>query len=306
MAVRGAREPETTTATPIHASRTLPDAAAVRSKEVHDARASPRPALRSERAPLPPADAPLATTYAELSERAAAGDAEAAARLFRDASRCLQAPERTRRMKHAADRAMREDTSHFDAARLREQERALAQIQSELADVRRVTAACAGVSDGQLQLAPIALQAALLGDLAASECYVSGHIVLGRGLVDHPERLAEYKANALAIAQSALQRGDWNMVAILQQAYSGFFPFGPLHALTGESVRDDYRLLRLRRLGADAGWAADIDRELAIRAQRLTAKEVADADAWARQMYADHFAATSSSPEDGINTCYPQ
>ena len=249
-------------------------------------------------APLPPPGTPLAQIYDELDARADAGDADAAARLYRDVARCAAARDMLRSLPRWASRMLAEDTSKLSADQLSQREHGLAHMEDQLNQARRDNAACTGLTREQMQLAPLVLRAAQLGDLPASDCYVRGFVLLGDGLLDHPEWLAQYKDNAMAIAQAAVDRGDWNMVAALQSGYSQQY-FGPLFQLLGVSPVENYRYLRLRRLGAaDASTAADLDRQLADAAQGLSPDAMSASDAWARDMYASHFAPTTSGEID--------
>jgi len=135
---------------------------------------------------LPPSGAPLVQIYDELKARADAGDVAAAARLFQEAQHCFRARMTMLTMPRSAAALLRQDSSKLNAEQLKEREENLARVEQQIEDARAGTAKCEGLTDAQLQLAPLALQAAKLGDADASRCYVSGIFLYTGGLLDHP------------------------------------------------------------------------------------------------------------------------
>jgi hypothetical protein len=260
---------------------------------------------RTASAPLPPPGTPLAGIYDELKARAASGDAAAASRLYHDVRHCRTARAMLRSLPHIASRELDVDTSKMDANALKSRERMLAMMQERIGKAESEAQMCANLGDEQLRLAPVAFDAARLGDTAASDCYISGLPLWTGGVLDHPEWLAEYKDNALAIADNAVAQGDWNMVDQLQRAYSQEFHFGPLAELTGANPAWSYRYLRLRRLGtSDGSEATQLDQQLAAAAQGLSADDVAAGDAWAQDTYSRYFGASApTSSHHGGMVC---
>lgn len=248
--------------------------------------------------PLPPEGTPLAQTYDELKARADSGDADAASRLFRDSYRCTLAQESLTNTPTIAARLLEGDTSKLSAEELTRREKYLASLENYLGTARRVSQSCAGLDEKPLLLTPIVLEASRLGDVSASDCYVSGYMLSDSGLFDHPEWLQEYKDNVLEIAQSAVARGDWGMVALLQHAYArdGYATLG-LRQLVRPDPVQNYRYLRLRRLGANNENAPYYDKELAFVAHGLSTDEVAAGDAWAQDIYQRYF---SAAPENTV------
>ena len=240
--------------------------------------------------PLPPAGTPLAQTYGELKARADAGDAAAAARLYDDVHRCLLSRMQLRVLRMQASVADNA-APNLRTEQLEAHEQWLAEIKQQLHRAEEDAAQCSGMSDEQLRVAPVALTAALLGDKAASDCYVSGVVLLSGGLLDHPEWLQQYKDNAVTIADNALAAGDWDMVDELQHAYEPVgFHFGPLADLIAPDAAMSYRLLRLQRLGASGGSeAAFLDKHLATAAQDLSADAISAGDAWAQDTFIRYF-----------------
>jgi hypothetical protein len=255
-------------------------------------------------AALLPPGTPLAKIYDDLKARADGGDKEAASRLFTEAQRCFSARQEVRMLPRSANFFLDEDTSKLSAEELSQHEKHLANLEQRLAKVRAESALCEGLSDEQLQLAPLALQAAQLGNAAASDCYVSGILLYTGGLLDHPEWLAQYKNNAMTIAQAALERGDWRMVAALRDAYGVTLSIFPLGQLTGGDAVQYYRYLKLQQLGATDKNSAALDRQLADAAQSLTAVDQNAGDAWAQEMYLRFFSSTSApADQNNMSAC---
>jgi hypothetical protein len=243
-------------------------------------------------APLPPPNAPLAEIHADLKARAEAGDAPAASRLYRDVSRCLHTRDVLATQSRVAGWMLEDDLSKLDADQLARRERRLGAIQEDLANARANSSLCDGVTPAQLQLAPVALRAAQLGDAQAADCYVSAGLTTGGGLLDHPEWLQDYKDNALSLAIAAVQQGDWTMVNLLQRAYAQSNGAGLLSQVTGADPSQAYAYLKLRSLGAVTPQGNSyLSRQLADAAQNLPADAVAQGDSWAQSTYQQYFGA---------------
>ena len=252
---------------------------------------------------LPPPGTPLAQTYADLKARADAGDVAAAARLFQDAHHCFRTRMKVLSMPRTARAVLRQDTSKLNAEQLKEREESLAMVERQIDDARADNAGCEGLTDAQLQLAPLAMQAAKLGDAEATRCYVSGFFLYAGGLLDHPEWLTQYRSSALPLAQAAIERGDWAMVGELGDSYSGW-PIAPLSQLLGTDPARGYRYLKLQRLGAPEGTAARFDDELAVATRELSAEQIAEGDAWAQEVYLRYFGGQpASSDTTGMALC---
>jgi hypothetical protein len=238
--------------------------------------------------PLPPSGAPLAKIYDELKARAEAGDAQAASQLYRDVHRCALARHDLRTLPRFVGRELDEDTSKLDAGQLTRREAHLASMEERLTQAQADNDSCGDLTEAQLALTPIALRAAQLGDLAASNCYVGGSIL--NGILDHPEWLTQYKDNALNIALAAVDEGDWKMVAQLQRAYAGGFGSTLFSQVTGLDAAQAYRYMKLRRLGSPDDKSAYFDKELGYAAQGLSANDISAGDAWAQDAYQRYFA----------------
>jgi len=250
------------------------------------------------KAALPPPGTPLTQVYDELKARADGGDSAAASRLFHDIFRCVVAREQLLSAPTTAALLLEGDTSKLSAEQLTAREKHLAELEETLGKARRNSQLCEGLDETRSLLTPIMLEAARLGDMAASNCYVAGNMIADPRLFDHPEWLTEYKANALAIAQAGVAQGDWGMVAQLQHAYArdGYATLA-LGRITGPDPVQNYRYLKLRRLGANSQNAPYYDKNLAFVAHDLSADEIAAGDAWAQDTYLRYFSAV---PENTI------
>jgi hypothetical protein len=249
-------------------------------------------------AALPRPGTPLTQVYDELKARADTGDAPAASRLFHDIFRCVMAREQLLSTPTTAALLLEGDTSKLSAEQLTAREKHLAELEQTLSKARRNSQLCEGLDETQSLLTPVMLQAARLGDVAASNCYVAGNMLADPRLFDHPEWLTEYKANALAMAQAGVAQGDWGMVAQLQHAYArDGYAMLALGRITGPDPVQNYRYLKLRRLGANSQNAPYYDKNLAFVAHDLSADEVAAGDAWAQDTYLRYFSAV---PENTI------
>jgi len=253
-------------------------------------------------APLPPAGAPLAQIYNELEKRAAAGDGDAASRLYQDVRRCAA------RRNYQNSLTMLLPSLHakgMNANQLKNQEHLAQDLQRKLDFVKETQSECEGVSNDQLDsVVPTALQAAQLGDQQALTCYLDSSYVAMPDLISHPDWLGDFKQNALQLADAAIQQGNWKAVEVLQRAYLGIFAT-PLSQTTGADPVTRYRYLLLERLGAHGDFASRLTRNIDDAAADLTPSQLSDADAWAHDTFAQYFqdSGPSNIASVGANIC---
>ena len=199
---------------------------------------------------------------------------------------------------HTAAILIEGDASRLSAEQLTERERHLANLEAHLSYARQESKKCEGLEEKQLLVTPTMLEAARLGDVAAGVCYVEGYLISDPRLFDHPEWLTDFKTNAPAIAQAAVANGDWGAVAQLQHAYARD---GSAALMLGRIVAPDpvqnYRYLKLRRLGANAESAPYYDRDLSFVGHGLSADQIAAGDAWAQDTYLRYF---NAAPENTV------
>jgi hypothetical protein len=251
-----------------------------------------------------PANVPLAKIYDELKARADAGDAQAASQLYRDLHRCAIARESLRALPRYVNQELDEDTSKLDADQLTRREAHLASMEERLTKARTDNESCGDLTEAQLLLTPIAQRAAQLGDVSAINCYVGGAMMYGQGILDHPEWLAQYKADALNMAMSAVSQGDWRMIAQLQRAYAGGLGANLLGQVTGSDPAQAYRYMKLRQLGSSDEKAAYFGKELSYAAQGLSDSDISSGDAWAQDAYQRYFSANPvNNVMRNVNAC---
>jgi hypothetical protein len=248
-------------------------------------------------ASLPPPGTPLVQIYDELNARADAGDAAAASRLYREVNRCINAktlPAVRLSLKGLIER----DISKMSAEEIADAERMMARLQEQLQELEAAASMCAHALPEQRQLFPAALRAAQLGDLAAADCFVLGPMVYASGLLDHPQWITQYKENALTLANSAVERGDWHMVALLMLAYShaDFLDNNLLSRVTGTNPAMAYRYGKLMRLGQDPTRGADESDEDERVFNGLSPEAIAAENAWAQDAYRRFFGGVPKKP----------
>ena len=263
----------------------------------------------STRSPLPPPGTPLKQIIVELQTRAAAGDAEAASRLYRDTQRCAEVRSINANVAKVANSMIAVKIDTNSQRDLQTYEQTLAGYEKKLNFARDNATLCTDLSEDEVNAAvvPAALRAAQLGDTAAADCYIGSAMPMAAsGLLDHPEWLTDYKQNALSVATSAVEQGDWRMVFELQIAYSGNDRPLLLGQVTGVDLLQSYAYLKLERLGTPiANDTSSLDRSLAATASQLNPVAINNADSWAQDMFQNHFQATprSSSPTSNAGLC---
>jgi hypothetical protein len=132
------------------------------------------------RTPLPPPGQSFAQTERELGDRARAGDAEAAKRLFNDGFICFNARSAEDSLKNAVEQGLldplNKELSTGPASSLEIEEKDLARLQARLAAAKKVGGLCNGtgaeILDGRMYW--YAEQAAKAGDMRAATCFVMG------------------------------------------------------------------------------------------------------------------------------------
>lgn len=239
-------------------------------------------------APLPPPGTALKEMFSDLRERAVSGDAQAATRLYQDVQRCRHVSEIMTRLSGAH--------SYGSGITLQYRSNELDLDEKDLHFAQDSESLCSGVTDEQLgedSMVSNTLLAAQLGNLDAAECYV----ILNGLIPKRPQWLADYEQNAVALVNSAIDRGDWSMMQIVLNAYmSANSERADLlsHYLPASSaqVYRYYKLWSLGNYGESLGAYGDGSRGMDAASSQMTAAEVAAADEWATQMYRQHFNAS--------------
>ena len=254
---------------------------------------------------LPPADTPLKRVFDNLKSRADAGDATAASRLYRDTQRCRDVAYINRTVADVVKRMLTQNTANMSAQQIALRENMLGQMQHQLDEARHNQSFCEGLTGAQLnQLLPMAFRAAQLGDNEAADCYIGGQFLMQDGILDHPEWLTQYKQNAMNVADEAVQRGDWTMVAQLRAAYAGTFDLDDFSQITGYDPALQYRYLKLQRLGAEAKDAEFFQSEIGALTPSLGETDITNGDAWAKDTFRRYFSnRTDSHAVTSIHSC---
>jgi len=243
----------------------------------------------SARAPLPAAGTQLKSILADLKARADAGDADAASRLFKDMETCAQVQRLNQIMPGMANNVL-----NNNSANTQRQGRMLDFVQRNLDFAQSNAAMCAGLSaDDMANLVPATLEAAQLGDAQAANCYVGANLNNWPGLVNNPQWVQDYQSNALNLANSALQQGDWSMAMLMTQAYGGSSR-NMLNQLTGTSAAQAYTYAKLMSLGQPTGTQQSQRSTNALSnfSSQLTPDQIQAADQQAQQMYQQYFNST--------------
>ncbi len=257
----------------------------------------------SERAPLPPANAPLKSILAELKARADAGDTDAASRLFRDMQTCAQVQRLNQTMPGIANRVLNDTSTPASPAAAQRSERMLDFVQRNLDFSKSNAAMCADLSAADMaELVPATLQAAQLGDAQAANCYVGANLNNWPGLLDNPQWVQDYKSNALGLANGAVQQGDWSMAMLMAQAYGGSSR-NMLNQITGSNAQQAYTYAKLMSLGQPTGTQQSQRSTNALGnfSSQLTPAQIQAADQQAQQMYQQYFNNTPRQTGDVAN-----
>ena len=265
----------------------LPKKALSRSRAQFAKQASPS----SNSPQLPPPGTPLKGIYASLKALADSGDADAATRLFRDTTVCAQVKSISANIQRRANTVLATPVPRANTTGNSSQQaysQMLDRIQNQQNFIDANAALCDGLTQDQIDSAfPNSLVAAQLGDPIAADCFVnSGAVGVPPGLINNPDLIRVYAAQALQAAQLAVENGDWPIVGQLQMAYGGI-PLNLLSQVTGVDPVQQYRYSKLFALHLSPG--ANLDRanqQLSEIAQKISRSDEADAQAWAQDTYA--------------------
>ena len=259
----------------------------------------------ADKKPLPAPGTPLKQVLSELESRAYAGDAEAASRLYNDLSACARTQIANRTAPAIAAQVLSETTAPVSSAATQTTNARLNDLQHKLDFARDNATLCAGIDASDIaRLVPDTLQAARLGDTLAADCYVFADLNswFSFGMADNPQWISGYKENALDVANTAVQHGDWAMVNLLDWAYrGGASTRGLLPQVTGLNLAQAYAYEKLWALGhpSNAEYATAQAQYLANYAaqMKLNPAEMQTAETQAQEMYQKYF---GSTPAQGV------
>lgn len=247
-------------------------------------------------ASLPARDLPLKRIFHDLRARADAGDVAAATRLYQDLRTCAGFDHLEWFLARAADETLADKIDGTSAQALERYRLQLEAVESHKQAIQKARALCGGLDRGMLDAQLSSLQrAAQLGEEHARACYLaSGPGYDTRGLMRHPEWIQEYRASVKSLVDAGMAAGDWKVVDILRRSYEPGAD-GMLAGALGSDAVQYYRYLKLYRLGAERGRAADVDRKLALAAARIQPEQRADADRWAQEKFQNEFSSSNST-----------
>ncbi|MGO1070956.1 hypothetical protein [Lysobacter sp. CA199] len=231
--------------------------------------------------------------YADMQARADAGDVAAATRLYRDVSLCRRFERLDRDNAKLSDELLAQAVDSMNAEQLKSYRAQLDGVESRRQNMNSIRDLCDGAGQDALDsLLPNLRRAAQLGEPYARACYLERGPNYDPGsLLDHPERLGSYRRDAQALIQAGLDGGDWRVVDVLRNAYQPGSS-NLLSAAVGTDPYQRYRYLKLFGLGAPAGQdRGEIESDLQRAAAKLSAAQIAQADAWAGKTFNDDFQA---------------
>lgn len=177
----------------------------------------------------------------------------------------------------------------------------MADAQLKLHLVRNSMAKCGDYADIARTYYDATKVAAKHGDRDAQMCYVqsafqSGYVYAKEKLRYTDDDVADYKADSPRYISDAFTRGDWRVVQILSTQL--FEPSSGLIGLIDNIGKAEtvYKMKRLLQLGANADYAKTLSYSLdglahpdRVPSAALPKDKIAEADAWAQQMYSQHF-----------------
>jgi len=124
-------------------------------------------------------------------------------------------------------------------------------------------------------------------------------------VLNNPDWISQYKNNALPLATTALQQGDWAVVGLLASANSGTIRNNNmLNQVTGTNIQQAYTYAKLMSLGQPTGTnpSARSNNALSTLGSQLSADQIQAADAQAQSMYQQYFNATPRQTGEIANT----
>ena len=254
---------------------------------------------------LPQSEVSLKAILGDLQEKANAGDAAAASRLFYGIRHCA----RVRRVNEVLTEPPL-PTLPAEGQSIQDYERQNREAQSRRMEesrkfVRDNATFCANLNDDDYdQDFPMSRLAAMAGDTVAAGCYLEFGMTGGKhATANHADWIADYKQNALTVASVAIQRGDWTAVEILEFAYQGRPEAELLSQIAVQDDVQDYRFSKLLSFGPlEEPSRIFYDRLIAELAMKIGTDAQRDADAWALDTYQRYFSA--NRPPESIGPLY--
>lgn len=157
------------------------------------------------------------------------------------------------------------------------------------ADAELQTSASRDMQQSQESFYLATARAAKTGNLDAQLCYAGSRFELERRWTE--QEIQQYGDDAPAYVLAAFERGDWRVVNMLSRATRNVLQqYTLMRQITAGDELSLHRMNRLQRLGASADFARYLDTISTFYSDCLMAQEQAESEAWAQQMYDQHFA----------------
>lgn len=190
--------------------------------------AASTPGQRPPDRPLPPLDQPLRNTFAELKQRADAGEAAASCRLAVELDFCAQIGAR---LASASDMLRQADGdgptirvgNRIDETASPEEQRRQAEqaLMQQSERLLQESAYCEGVpASTPVQRVQYWRSAALAGNAMALRMYATGNVFRQDSVLDQLDALRVYRGEAETLALQAARSGDRMVMMALAHAYS--------------------------------------------------------------------------------------
>lgn len=240
--------------------------------------------------------------FPALQARANAGDIAASTRLYRALSLCHRFRATDWSNALLADELLGLQTGEMVPKQLEDYKVQLDAIESRKQNMQKLHDLCNDADDATLDsLVPNLRKAAELGEGYARACYlVVGPNYDARALLRHPEWLGTYRAGVPSMIDAGMAAGDWRVVNILRTAYQPGAD-GLLAGVLGSDPVQQFRYLKLYRLGAGPGDIDVLDQQLAVAAARLQPEQLAEASEWAETTFQRSFDGRSSAGSPGAD-----
>jgi hypothetical protein len=230
---------------------------------------------------------------------------------FRDLRRCVYASRDLINAKHINDCSSYEGQPQFQGA-LAECLNGRKNARNRIASAEAVLARCDEADVGKRYF-EATKEAARRGDPDAQMCYLQGDFFSPEGAqIFSDSEIQAYKKDSPSYVESALKRGDWRIVHLLntRQFHPGSGPVRFLEGIGERSTR--YKMTRLLRLGASGTYAKVLDGQLHDMkhpdldpSAALPLEVTREGDSWAQKTFTDYFAGRPGLTEAPV-VCAPE
>lgn len=135
------------------------------------------------------------------------------------------------------------------------------------------------------------IEAAKAGYPDAQLCYLASDFSLNRPFTD--DELHYYHSVDAEYVNSAIDRGDWRMIALMATKYRDAARHATMRReLTGGDPFTLYQMNKLLSLGAEGNYKRIVENSAEDAATELTAAQIGQANDWVSSVYEKHFASS--------------